>query len=407
MLEFLIVTAVKLALIAFVFMTTLAYLQWVERKVIAHVQVRMGPSRVGPHGLLQPLADVIKLITKEGVLPPHVNKFFYLLAPFLAVFMALISISIIPFGTSVTLPAITIGTAVYGPYKTMMELADLNVGILLILAISSLGVYGIALAGWSSNNKYALLGGLRSSAQMISYELPMSLAIAAPLLTTGTLSLRGISDSQAGYLLGFIPRWAIFQLPAPQIFSFILFMIAAFAETNRIPFDLPEAENELVAGFHVEYSSMTFASFFMAEYANMVTVCCVATLLFLGGWYPLWPTAYGSDFAATLILFIAGAVCMYHGLHPAPPFDRITLPVFGMVFFALAALMAFPPVVPVLMPMFWFLSKVGFLLFVFIWIRATLPRFRYDQLMSFAWKFMFPAALINLLITGFLVAWFS
>jgi NADH-quinone oxidoreductase subunit H len=176
--EFLVITAVKLALILFVFMTTLAYLQWVERKVIAHVQVRMGPSRVGPHGLLQPLADVIKLITKEGVMPPHVNKGFYLAAPFLAVFMALISISIIPFGTSLTIPAFQIGSTTYGPYTTMAELANVNVGILFILAISSLGVYGIALAGWSSNNKYALLGGLRSSAQMISYELPMSLAIA-------------------------------------------------------------------------------------------------------------------------------------------------------------------------------------------------------------------------------------
>jgi len=407
MLAFLIITAVKLAIIAGVFMTTLAYLQWVERKVIAHVQVRMGPSRVGPHGLLQPLADVIKLITKEGVLPPHVNKFFYLLAPFLAVFMALISISIIPFGTSITIPAFTIGSTVFGPYQTMMELADLNIGVLFILAISSLGVYGIALAGWSSNNKYALLGGLRSSAQMISYELPMSLAIAAPLLSAGTLSLRGISDSQAGYYLGFIPHWAIFQMPFPQIFSFILFMIAAFAETNRIPFDLPEAENELVAGFHVEYSSMTFASFFMAEYANMVTVCSVATLLFLGGWHPLFPASLGSNFVAPLILFIAGAVCIYHGLNPARPLDRITLPVFGVMFFALAGLMAIPQLVPILTPLFWFLAKVGFLLFVFIWIRATLPRFRYDQLMSFAWKFMFPAALINLLITGFLVAWFS
>ena len=271
--EFIIITLIKIGLVAFVLLTTLAYLQWVERKVIAHVQVRMGPSRVGPHGLLQPLADVVKLITKEGVLPPHVNKFFYLLAPFLAVLMALISISVIPFGTSVTIMG----------HTTAMELTDLNVGILMILAVSSMGVYGIALAGWSSNNKYALLGGLRSSAQMISYELPMSLAIAAPLLISGSLSLRKIVDSQAGYNLAVIPKWAIFAFPAPQIFSFIIFMIAAFAETNRIPFDLPEAENELVAGFHVEYSSMTFAAFFMAEYANMVTVCSVATLLFLGG----------------------------------------------------------------------------------------------------------------------------
>ncbi len=405
--EFLVITAVKLALILFVFMTTLAYLQWVERKVIAHVQVRMGPSRVGPHGLLQPLADVIKLITKEGVMPPHVNKGFYLAAPFLAVFMALISISIIPFGTSLTIPAFHIGSTTFGPYTTMMELADVNVGILMILAVSSMGVYGIALAGWASNNKYALLGGLRSSAQMISYELPLSLALAAPLLSAGTLSLRGIADAQSGFYLGFIPKWAIFQMPFPQIFSFIIFVISSFAETNRVPFDLPEAENELVAGFHVEYSSMTFAAFFMAEYANMVTVCCVATLLFLGGWQPLWPVALGSNLFAPAILFITGAVCLYHGINPARPFDRITLPVFAVVFFGLAGLFAFPPVVPVLMPIFWFLAKVGFLLFVFIWIRATLPRFRYDQLMAFAWKFLFPVALVNLLITGFLVALFA
>ena len=391
---YIVITLIKIAIVAAVLLTVLAYLQWVERKVIAHAQVRMGPSRVGPHGLLQPLADVIKLITKEGVMPPHVNKFFYLLAPFLAVFMALVSISVIPFGTQVTV----------GPYTTMMQLTDVNVGILVILAISSMGVYGIALAGWSSNNKYALLGGLRSSAQMISYELPMSLAIASPLLILGTLSLRGIVEAQSGYNFGILPKWAIFAGPFPQIFSFIIFMIAAFAETNRIPFDLPEAENELVAGFHVEYSSMTFAAFFMAEYANMITVCCVATLLFLGGWHPLWPEAYGSNLVAPLIFLVGGALCFYHGLNPARPLDRYTLPVFGVVFFGIAGIFLVPFLVPVIMPLFWFLAKCGFLLFVFIWIRATLPRFRYDQLMAFAWKGLFPVALLNLLITGFLVA---
>jgi NADH-quinone oxidoreductase subunit H len=392
--EFIIITLIKTAIIAFVLLTTLAYLQWVERKVIAHVQVRMGPYRVGPHGLLQPLADVIKLITKEGVLPPHVNKFFYLLAPFLAVFMALISISVIPFGTEIT----------FMGHTTAMQLTDVNVGILVILAVSSMGVYGIALGGWASNNKYSLLGGLRSSAQMISYELPMSIAVASPLLIAGSLSLREIVNSQAGYHLGFIPKWAIFAMPFPQIVSFIIFMIAAFAETNRIPFDLPEAENELVAGFHVEYSSMKFAAFFMAEYANMVTVCSIATLLFLGGWHPLWPVEYGSNFVAPLILFVTGAICVYHGLHPARPLDKYTLTAFGIIFFGLAAVMLAPPLVHVLMPLFWFLAKCGFLLFVFVWIRATLPRFRYDQLMGFAWKFLFPLALLNLLVTGFLVA---
>lgn len=390
---FLIATSIKLALIAFVLLTALAYIQWVERKVIAHVQVRMGPSRVGPHGLLQPLADVIKLITKEGVLPPQVNKVFYVAAPVLAVFMALISISVIPFGTSITIMG----------HKTMMELADVNVGILVILAVSSMGVYGIALGGWASNNKYSLIGGLRSSAQMISYELPMSLAIAAPLLMAGSLSLRSIVNSQRGSW-HLIPHWSIFAFPAPQIFSFIIFMIAAFAETNRIPFDLPEAENELVAGFHVEYSSMSFAGFFMAEYANMVTVCCVATVLYLGGWHPLWPARWGSNFAAPAIFALAGAICIYHGINYVRPFDRITLPVFGVIFLGCAGLFVIPQVVPILMPIFWFLAKVCFLLFVFIWIRATLPRFRYDQLMGFAWKFLFPVALVNLLVTGFLVA---
>jgi NADH-quinone oxidoreductase subunit H len=394
---FIIITLIKVAVVLFIYMTTLAYLQWVERKVIAHVQVRMGPSRVGPHGLLQPLADVIKLITKEGVVPPHVNKVFYLAAPFLAVFMALISISIIPFGNQITL---------FG-YTTWLQMTDLNVGLLFILAVSSMGVYGIAIGGWASNNKYSLLGGLRSSAQMISYELPLSLALAAPLLMLGTLSLRQITLDQEGYFFGFLPHWTIFQGPFPQIISFVLFLIAAFAETNRIPFDLPEAENELVAGFHTEYSSMKFAAFFMAEYANMITVSSVATILFLGGWTAPFPPSFGSNYVATVVFAIGGALCLYHGLNPARRKDRYTLPVFGVVFFVLALLFAIPAVQGALISVFWFCAKTGFLLFVFIWIRATLPRFRYDQLMSFAWKFMFPAALLNLLVTALMVALFS
>src|SRR5258707_4549724 len=280
--SFIFISVVKAAVIFAVLMTTLAYLQWVERKVIAHVQVRPGPYRVGPHGLLQPLADVVKLITKEDLVPPYVNKVFYLLAPFLAITMALLSISVIPCG-----PAIQIGSI-----STWMQLTDLNIGVLFVLAASSMGVYGIALAGWASNNKYALLGGLRSSAQMISYELPMSLAIAAPLLISNTLSLRQLVETQAGGIF----NWNILHGPFPQIVSFVIFMIAAFAETNRVPFDLPEAENELVAGFHTEYSSMKFASFFMAEYANMITVSALAILLFLGGWKAPWPPAWGSNY---------------------------------------------------------------------------------------------------------------
>jgi len=352
--------------------------------------VRLGPSRVGPHGLLQPLADVIKLITKEDLLPPYVNKFIYLLAPFLAVTMALISISVIPFGSEIQ---------VFGQ-RTWMQLTDLNIGLLFILAISSMGVYGVALAGWASNNKYALLGGLRSSAQMISYELPLSLAIAAPLLLSNSLSLRQIVETQTGSIL----HWNILRLPAPQIVSFVVFLIAGFAETNRVPFDLPEAENELVAGFHTEYSSMKFAAFFMAEYANMVTMSCLTATLFLGGWQPLFSTAWGSNLVPTLVFAAAGLVMIYHGLHPARKLDRLTLPAFGAIFLAIAVLFLLPPLQQALIPLFWFLAKVGAILFLFIWIRGTLPRFRYDQLMGFAWKVLFPIALLNLLVTGLLVA---
>src|SRR5437879_55955 len=273
--SFIFVSVVKALVIFAVLMTTLAYLQWVERKVIAHIQVRPGPYRVGPHGLLQPLADVIKLLTKEDLLPPYVNKPLYLLAPFLAITMALLSISVIPFGPTIQV----------GPVTTWMQLTDLNVGVLFILAISSMSVYGIALAGWASNNKYSLLGGLRSSAQMISYELPLSMAVAAPLLICNTLSLRQIVEAQGGFYFGVLPKWNIEVAPV----AFVIFLIAGFAETNRIPFDLPEAENELVAGFHTEYSSMKFAAFFMAEYANMITVTAMTTVLFLGGWQPIFP----------------------------------------------------------------------------------------------------------------------
>ncbi len=393
--NFFVVSLIKIAIVFGVFMTTLAYLQWVERKVLAHIQSRTGPLRVGPHGLMQPMADVFKLLTKEDLLPPYVNKFFYLLAPFIAVSLALISISIIPFGPEVT---------VFG-VRTFMQITDLNVGILFVLAISSVSVYGVALAGWSSNNKYSLIGGLRSSAQLISYELPLTLAIVSPLLLNNHLSFRGITDAQAGYYLGFIPRWNIFQMPFPQIFAFIVFMIAAFAETNRIPFDLPEAENELVAGFHTEYSSMKFACFFMSEYANMVTITCVATLLFLGGWHPLFPAPW-SNYVPVLFFLGAALLCFWFGFNPARKGDAISFSLFALAFFVVAIVFAIPVLQPVLTPIFWFLSKVGALLFTFIWIRGTLPRFRYDQLMKFAWTFLFPCALINLLLTAFCVAVF-
>jgi len=386
--SFIVISLIKVAIVFAILMTTLAYLQWVERKVIAHIQVRPGPYRVGPHGLLQPLADVIKLITKEDLVPPYVNKPLYLLAPALAIVMALLSISVIPFGPEITVAG----------HHTLMQLTDINFGVLFILAVSSMGVYGIALAGWSSNNKYALLGGLRSSAQMISYELPMSLAIAAPLLLSNTLSLRELVEKQSGGM------WHWNLIHGGQIVSFVIFLIAAFAETNRIPFDLPEAENELVAGFHTEYSSMKFASFFMAEYANMITVSCMAVLLFLGGWDAPWQARYGSSLVPVVIFAAAGLIALYHGANPARKMDKYTLPAFGVIFLVIAAVFLLPMVQQWLLPLFWFCAKVGFILFAFIWVRGTLPRFRYDQLMAFTWKGLFPVAMLNLLVTGFLVA---
>ncbi len=394
--NFYVLSAIKAAIVAAALLTTLAYLQWVERKVLAHIQLRMGPYRVGPHGLLQPMADVIKLLTKEDLLPSHVNKFFYLLAPFLAITLSLIAISIIPFGPV---------TEVFGQ-TTYMQLTDLNIGVLFLLAISSISVYGVALAGWASNNKYALLGSLRAAAQMISYELPMGLALAAAVA-------RGRKPQPAGHrrragrlhASASSPTGASSTCRRRRSSSFLIFLIAAFAETNRIPFDLPEAENELVAGFHTEYSSMKFAAFFMAEYANMITITAITTTVFLGSWHPLFPAAYGSNFVPSLLFGLAGAMALYHGLNAVRARDRRSLPVVGVVFLGLAAVLLVPIVQTYMLPLFWFMAKTGGLLFLFIWVRGTMPRFRYDQLMRFTWTFLFPVAVANLFVTAFLVTW--
>jgi NADH-quinone oxidoreductase subunit H len=392
--NFFILSLIKTGVITFALLTLLAYLQLVERKVLAHIQLRPGPYRVGPHGVWQPLADVVKLITKEGVIPPYVNTFFYLFSPILAVTLALIPIAVIPFGPEIEIFGV----------KTAMGLADLDIGVVFILAMSSIGVYSTALAGWASTSKYSLMGGLRGSAQMISYEVPLAFALAAPLLLVNTLSFREMVAAQSGYWLGFIPRWNIFALPAPQIFSFLIFLIASFAETNRVPFDLPEAEAELVAGFHTEYSSMGFASFFMAEYCNIVTICCVATLIFLGGWHPLFPEAFGSSFIPPLVCLGAAGILFFHGAQGVRRWDKYSFPAVGVVFLGLAGVLLIPALQPILIPFFWFSAKAGGLIFLFIWVRGTLPRFRYDQLMRFAWCFLFPVAVVNLLTTGLIVA---
>jgi NADH-quinone oxidoreductase subunit H len=338
--SFVIASLIKTAIALFVLLTAVAYTVWLERKVVGHIQNRWGPTRVGPFGLLQPLADGLKFVFKEDITPPHVYKLLYIAAPVIAVTFALTSISVIPIGNWITINGV----------RTPLQITDVNIGLLIILGITSMGVYGVALAGWSSNSKYSLLGGLRASAQMISYEVSLGLSLIGVLILSGSFSLREIVDAQGGTFWGFIPRWNIFQ---GQIFAFFIYLTAAFAETNRIPFDLPEAETELVAGYHTEYSSMKFAMFFMAEYANMITVACLASLLFLGGW---------------------------HG------------PLFG------------PPWLQSILPVFWFVLRVFGFLFVYIWIRGTLPRFRYDQLMAFGWKFLLPLAIANLVITGLIVA---
>ena len=391
---FFLLSVVKALVVLGILLLTLLYMQWVERKVIAHIQGRWGPHRVGPHGLLQPFADTVKLLTKEDLTPPHANKFFFVLAPFLAVSLALLSVAVIPFGGEIE---------VFG-VKTTAQLTDLNIGLLFLFAVTSLGVYGIALAGWASNNKYALLGGLRSSAQMISYELSLTLGVVGVLLLAGSLSLRQIVDAQAGYYFGFLPRWHLFQGPWPQVVGFLVYLAAAFAETNRIPFDLPEAETELVAGFHTEYSSMKFAMFFMAEYANMITVSCLATVLFLGGWHPPLPQSLGIQFAPVLVAALGAGMLFYHGQGAPAGKQRLSMQVFGVAAALMGLAFLAPAVRATFSPLFWFAAKSGFFLFLYIWVRGTLPRFRYDQLMSFGWKFLFPVGVANVLITALMVA---
>jgi len=333
----------QIVLTLFVFVMLLssaAGMVYMERKVAALMQQRLGPYLVGPRGLLQPLADIIKLMFKEELRPKAADALLFALAPMIAATCAFAAFAVVPFGGE---------TTVFGliPEGMRLQVADVNVAILIVFAIGSMSVYGIVLAGWSSNSKYSLLGGLRSSAQMISYELSYGLSLASVLVIGNSLSLTEIVNAQGGTWLGFIPRWFVFLQPV----GFLVYMTAGIAETNRAPFDFPEAEQELVAGYHTEYSSMTFAMFFMAEYINMVTVSAVATDLFLGGWHgPFLPESWG---------------------------------------------------------WIWFLLKVLAILFFYVWMRWTLPRYRYDQLMRFGWKVLLPIAVINLLVTAAGVLYFG
>jgi NADH-quinone oxidoreductase subunit H len=336
---------IQLAIIGFTFFMLInasALLVLAERKIMGFMQQRYGPYLVGPHGLLQPLADILKLLMKEELRPKGADKWLFTLAPILSVTAAFAAFATVPWGAETTLFGLL-------DEPVSLGVADINVGVLVVFAITSMGVYGIVLAGWSSNSKYSLFGGLRAAAQMISYELSYATALSAVILLAGSLSLREVVDGQAGTWLGFIPRWYVFLQPV----GFIIYMIAGVAETNRAPFDFPEAEQELVAGYNTEYSSVRFALFPQAEYINMATMSAVATDLYLGGW---------------------------HGI---PLLDQ-----YGLSWVT-------------------FLLKVGAILFGYIWMRWTLPRYRYDQLMSFGWKFLFPASVLNLLVTAALILYFN
>jgi NADH-quinone oxidoreductase subunit H len=386
-------SVVKTVVMLFLVLTALAYLTWFERKVVAHIQSRWGPYRVGPHGLMQPLADGIKFIMKEDPLPSGVDKFVYLLAPGLAMAVALTALGLIPFGPGMI--------KLFGR-ETTLGISDLNLGLLFLFAITSLGVYGVALAGWASNSKYPLLGGLRSSAQMVSYELSLTLSVVGVLLMAGSFSLRDIIQSQSGWW-HHIPRWNLIGAPAPQILGFFCYFMAAVAETNRAPFDLAEAEQELVGGFHTEYSSMTFAMFFMAEYANMITVSCLATILFFGGWLSPFPVSgawHVTLYLPAVVFLICGLSLIWDGIRYTTPWGRIVLPVLGLVLCGVGALTAMPFAISFIQGPFWFLTKVLFFLFLYVWVRGTLPRLRYDQLMGIGWKLLLPVSLANVVLTS-------
>jgi NADH-quinone oxidoreductase subunit H len=389
---FLIIPIIKIGILVFVVLTVDAYLTWLERKVIAHIQARWGPHRVGPHGLLQPLADGVKFIFKEDPMPANVDKVAYILAPFITLMLALTSLAVIPFGPE--------RFTVWG-YQTTVGIADVNISLLVLFAITALGVYGIALAGWGSNSKYSLLGGLRSSAQMISYELSLTLSVVGVLLIAGDFSLRNIVEQQGTSGQGLL-TWNIF----PQIIGFACFFISAIAETNRVPFDLPEAESELVAGFHTEYASMKFAMFFIAEYTSMIAVSCLATILFFGGWLSPFPVSWTfTHYLPALLLLPFGLWVIFDGMRYEHVMGKIQLSVIGTVIAAIGVALLIPQLAAIVQGPFWFFAKVFLFLFVYIWMRGTLPRFRYDQLMSFGWKFLLPVSIANVIVTSAVILW--
>ena len=392
LLALVLISVLKVLVVVIVVLTAVAYLTWFERKVVAHMQSRWGPERVGPYGLLQPLCDGAKFLFKEDPTPEGVDRTVYVLAPFLALALGLSSIAVIPLGPG--------HIDIFG-YRTWFSIAEVDVSLLVVFAVTALGVYGVALAGWASNSKYPLLGGIRSTAQMLSYELSLTLSVVGVVLLTNTFSLREIVEAQRGGIL----HW--FAMPHRQILGFVCFMISGVAETNRSPFDLVEAEQELVGGFHTEYASFKFAMFFMAEYAAMISVSLMVSVLFLGGYlspFPDTPMFHWTYYIAPAAALIGGATLLYHGLRYHTLFGRLVLPVISLVLIGLGVLFALPAVSPWIQGPFWLITKVFCFLFFYVWLRGTLPRIRYDQLMAFGWKFLLPLSLANVVLTSFAVA---
>jgi len=405
-------TFLKVVLLLFIVLTVNAYLTWFERKVVAFMQTRVGPHRVGPHGLLQPAADGLKFLFKEDAMPAGVDKFVYLLAPFLALTLSLASLAVIPFGPK-PLPF-----AFFGGHQINLWITNPDIGLLILFAVTALGVYGVALAGWASNSKYPLLGGLRSSAQMVSYELALTMSVVGVVLMANTFSLSRIIEAQSGRTLwGILPAWNVWSFHSgfPQIVGFFCFLTAAIAETNRVPFDLPEAESELVAGFHTEYSSFKFAMFFIAEYTSMITVSCLCTILFFGGWTSPFADSWTfTHYLPSAILIPFGLWVIYDGLKYETIFGRVALPGIGTALAAIGALLLAGIWIQPLQEAnefiqapFWFLAKVFLFLFFYVWTRGTLPRFRYDQLMNIGWKLLLPVSIVNVIVTAAFVLYRS
>jgi NADH-quinone oxidoreductase subunit H len=378
----LILATVKIVIVLLVLAGIVAYLVYMERKVLAFIQARLGPMRVGPWGLLQPVADGIKLLLKEDIIPAGADKWVFLLAPVISVVAAFTVFAVIPFAGN-------------------FFITDVNIGILFILGVSSLGIYGIILGGWSSNSHYPLLGALRASAQLVSYEVAAGMAVVGVLLISNSLSMVEIVQNQQKMGI-----WNVFLQPV----AFVIYVIAMLAETNRNPFDLPEAESELTAGFHTEYSGFRFALYFLAEYTNMVLVSCIAVTLFLGGWLRPFPNVRALDFLRYMpaVALIGAAACiLWLGLQSRVAAERYVFAGLVVLCVLLAGVVAIPPVLAAIQGIFWFFVKVLAFLYAFIWYRGTFPRYRYDQLMNVGWRVMIPLALANVILTAILRYWLS